>query len=339
MTTKEQLARRRSEHHPLKIIEECKKLNRPVFVAGPMVRYSKLPFREVVRDYGCDIVYSPMILAREFVRNGVARYSDFTTNDRDRSLIVQIGVNNTVDLLRMCEMIQPYVDGIGLNCGCPIKEQVREGIGALLMSDPYKVAELVRLVKDKFGDSLCIETKIRIHPDLDETVKFVKIVELSGVDFMTVHGRTKTTRSSVPLNFDAIKLVKSTVSCPVIANGDCFSLEDAHRIAEYTNCDGVMSVRGILANPTLFSGTKHATWGSVEKLINYSLEYGLPFRLIQHHLSCMLEPQIPKNLYLQLMDTKSTIELLDWLDQNFVLNRPSDQDYGNGSEIIYRTPN
>ena len=50
------------------------------------------------------------------------------------------GVNNVDDFMKFIEMIHPFVDGIGINCGCPIKEQVREGIGAALMSDPDLVA-------------------------------------------------------------------------------------------------------------------------------------------------------------------------------------------------------
>lgn len=301
-----------------------------------MVRYSKLPFRSLVREYNCDIVYTPMILAREFVRNEIARLSDFTTNNGDTPLIVQVGVNNVTDLLRFVEMIHPYVDGIGINCGCPIKEQTREGIGAALMSEPDLVASMVHAVKEKYGDKVTIETKIRIHKDLNETVSFVKKVEAAGVDFITVHGRTRTTRSSIPANFDAIKLVKEAVSVPVIANGDCFSLKDAYEIAEYTKCEGIMAVRGILANPTLFAGYEKATWGSVEKFWEYSTAYGLPFRLIQHHFSSMLDTQLSKTLYKDMMDCKNVIELLDWFDDNFILKRSGEEGFGTAVEIQYR---
>lgn len=172
------LPSRSPQHNPLRILKFARSdNNRPAFIAGPMVRYSKLPFRELVRNFNTDIVYTPMILAREFVRNDIARLSDFTTNAEDRSVIVQVGCNNVKDLLKFVDMIHPYVDGIGLNCGCPIKEQVREGIGAALMSEPELVSQMVKAVKDKYKDSVVIETKIRIHPDINETIKFVKLVE------------------------------------------------------------------------------------------------------------------------------------------------------------------
>lgn len=328
---------RNPENNPLRIIDRCRKEGRPVFIAGPMVRYSKLPFRALVREYEVDLVYSPMILAREFVRNGIARLSDFTTNNFDTPLIVQVGTNNVTDLLRFVEMIHPYVDAIGINCGCPIKEQVREGIGAALMSEPDLVASMVSAVKEKYGDKVTIETKIRIHPNLDETVAFVKKVEQAGVDFITVHGRTKSTRSSQPANFDAIKLMKESVSVPVIANGDCFSLDDAHKIVKLTNVDGVMAVRGILANPAMFAGFEKAPWGCVEKFWEYATSYGLPYRLTQHHLSCMLDGQISKELYKQFMDIKRLGELIDFFDTNFILKRSGEEGFGEAIEIPYRT--
>lgn len=68
-------------------------------------------------------------------------------------------------------------------------------------------------------------------------------VESSGVDFISVHGRLKHQRSSTPPNLDAIALVKSTVQCPVVANGDVYSLTDVSRIMEATNVDGMLISR------------------------------------------------------------------------------------------------
>lgn len=320
---------------PINIIKRVSE-HRPVTVAGPMVRYLKLPFRETCRHFGVDIVYTPMILAREFVRNDMARLSDYTTNQRDQCVVAQVGANNVEDFVRFCDMIHPYVDGVGLNCGCPIRDQVREGIGAALMTKPELVADMVRAVKTKYGDKLCVETKIRIHWDLEETVRFARGVEAAGVDYITVHGRTKNTRSLVPVNLEAIKLVKSSVSVPVIANGDCFSVEDCQRIAEYTKVDGVMSARGVLANPALFAGYKATPWSAIEVLLDAALAYGLSFRLLQHHVSQMADKLLPKLYMRQLHSLKLNIELIDWLDEHFIVHRKHDPGFGTAVAVPWR---
>ncbi len=93
-----------------------------------MVRYSKLPFRLLVREYGADIVYTPMILAHEFIRSQIARDSDFTTcsverettpDGREHALIAQFASSDAVEFARAAELIAPWVDGVDLNCGCP----------------------------------------------------------------------------------------------------------------------------------------------------------------------------------------------------------------------------
>lgn len=48
-----------------------------------MVRYSKLAFRQAVVQYGVDLAYTPMILAKEFNRSHYARDS----GERPHSLL------------------------------------------------------------------------------------------------------------------------------------------------------------------------------------------------------------------------------------------------------------
>ncbi|GAX71159.1 tRNA dihydrouridine synthase [Saccharomyces cerevisiae] len=330
------------ETDPLHIIKTRQKTHgRPVTIAGPMVRYSKLPFRQLCREYNVDIVYSPMILAREYVRNEHARISDLSTNNEDTPLIVQVGVNNVADLLKFVEMVAPYCDGIGINCGCPIKEQIREGIGCALIYNSDLLCSMVHAVKDKYGDKLRIETKIRIHEALDETVELCRKLCDAGVDWITIHGRTRRTRSSQPANLDAIKYIIENISdknVPVIANGDCFKLSDLERITKYTGAHGVMAVRGLLSNPALFAGYTTCPWGCIEKFCYWALEFGgLPFQLTQHHLYCMLENmELKKSLLKEMMNLKNYISLIDWFDKTFEFKCYGEDGFGMGVEIPYK---
>lgn len=42
-------------------------------ICAPMVRYSKQSFRQLVRLYGVDVAYTPMILADSFTKSAKAR--------------------------------------------------------------------------------------------------------------------------------------------------------------------------------------------------------------------------------------------------------------------------
>ena len=311
----------------------------PVLIAGPMVRYSKLPLRETIRElvetFNPDqkiIIYTPMILAREFARNQVVRIGDFTTSNMDSPLIIQFGASNPLDLARAASLVQPYCDGIGLNCGCPIPEQCREGVGAALMRKPYLVAEMVRAVKNVCGKDFFVEVKIRIHSDLDQTVRFARIVEAAGADSICVHGRRRADRSgNVPVNLEAIARVKAAVSVPVIANGDFRVPSDLQKIIEATEVDGVMSARGILSNPALFCGPEFSScpWAAVEIFWDHAMASGLPFQLILHHMVEMFKGRGDLAKYRkELVLNTTTHGLLDWFDASFDLQRRGEPLFG-----------
>jgi tRNA-dihydrouridine synthase 4 len=331
-----------------------------------MVRYSKLPFRALVRDYSVDLTFTPMLVAKEFTRHHAARYTDFSTNEDDRPVIAQFAAKDAVTLARAAEMVFPYVDGVDLNCGCPQTWACQEGIGAGLMQHPETVRDMVRGVKARLGQEFCVSVKIRIHADLRffwcrlgltdrETVELVRRVESVGVDFISVHGRLKNQRSSTPPNLDAIELVKSTVQCPVVANGDVYSLKDVETIVEKTKVDGkwglegwlivgVMAARGILENPGLYAGFESTPWGCVERYVNYALSYGSNCHIFQHHLSEMTRVMFNKKgipslrvvltvEHRELNELKSVVEVIDWLDDLFVLRREGEKGYGLSGSI------
>ncbi|KAF8535561.1 Dus4 protein [Trichophaea hybrida] len=327
--------KRDANNHPRRLLEAAKAAGRPLYVQAPMV--SKLPFRALVRDYGVDLCYTPMILAKEFVRSENARRSDFTTNAGDAPLVVQFGAHDVTDFARAAEMVAPYCDGVNLNCGCPQSWAIQEGVGCALMKKPELVREMVLAAKKRCGDGFCVSIKIRIHPDLEETAEFVRIVETSGVDYITVHGRTRNTRSSLPVNLDGIKRVKEVATVPVVANGDVFTLEDATRIARVTGVDGVMAARGLMTNPALFAGFQKTPWGAVERFMDYVMEFTIPSRLTQHHICEMLDGLVLKKERSQMYETVTTIvELVDWLDERFILRRKGDPSFGESIDIEKR---
>lgn len=334
--------KKRAKVDVLKLIRDPNHITK---IVGPMVRYSKSSFIDTCAHFDCDVIYTPMILAREFIRSDLARISEFTTNldnTKKKGLIVQLGVNNTVDLIRSIELLKDYCDGFGINCGCPIKQQNDEMIGAQLIYNPEGLCEMVRAVKERYSDEVTLEVKIRIHDNWDQTVELCHKLNASGVDWITIHGRGKTTRSSQPCNFEAIKYIKSQLpsDLPIIANGDCFKLEDVRLISEQCNVQGVMAVRGVLNNPAMFSGFLHTPWKAIELMVHYSIEYGLHFALLQHHLHCMLSKSNPKpssKILKKLMDNeiKSTSDILDYLDTYFVLKRYGEDGFAEAVDVPY----
>ena len=83
-------------------------------------------------------------------------------------------------------------------------------------------------------------------------VEVAKIIEQAGAAAITIHGRTREEYYSGRADLDIIKQVKESVNIPVIGNGDIKSIEDANKMFEYCNVDGIMIGRGSMGNPWIF---------------------------------------------------------------------------------------
>lgn len=288
-----------------------------------MVRYSKLPFRLLLRSQNVDVIYTPMILAHEFIRSQIARDSDFTTspverrdfNGRPRILIAQFASSDPEEFARAADLISPWVDGVDLNCGCPQSWARKEGIGCSLMEDRDLVMNMVRAAKDRLGNAKSVSCKIRIHADLERTIEWVqKVVDEGGVDFITVHGRTRNQRSSTPPDYEAIRRIKKSTRVPVVANGDAWDFGDVDRIAEMTNVNGVMAARGLLESPALFEPARNCYGPSCARsFLELAIRHPIPFPLALHHVAAMTVGETRKQERKALMACRDLVDLVDFV--------------------------
>jgi len=136
-----------------------------------------------------------------------------------------------------------------------------------------------------------------------------------GVSLITVHGRKPDQRSSSPVSYEAVKMVKEMATVPIIANGNCFSLEEAIKWEELTGVNGVMSARGILQNPALFAGFPVTPKKVVTDWLDISLSYGLSFLKIHQHLMFMLYSVHTPSEKQEFNNLKSIPAILDYLSK------------------------
>ncbi|KAL5819671.1 hypothetical protein ACOSQ4_023513 [Xanthoceras sorbifolium] len=280
------------------------KLGRPKLIVAPMVDNSELPFRMLCRKYGAEAAYTPMLHSRIFTETEKYRNEEFTTCKEDRPLFVQFCANDPDILLAAARRVEPYCDYVDINFGCPQRIARRGNYGAFLMDK----LPLVKSLVEKLATNLHVPVscKIRVFPNLQDTLSYAKMLEDAGCSLLAVHGRTRDEKDGKKFRADwnAIRAVKNALRIPVLANGNIRHMDDVENLMEETGCDGVLSAESLLENPALFAGFRTAEWieGSEESTKDGNLDqadllveylklcerYPVPWRMIRSHVHKLL---------------------------------------------------
>ena len=222
-------------------------------VLAPLAGYTDLPFRSVVKKFGVDLTVSEMISSNALAYNSEKTYKMIQKSPNENPYFVQLS-GSKADIIRIAvEKLNEIdgIDGIDLNCGCPAPKVFGHGSGSNLLGDLPRLKEILSTIK-KYSNKQYTTAKIRIGIDEKIPVDIAKVVEDCGADMIAVHGRTKKGAYKAPVDYDAIKAIKESVSIPVIANGDITDYAKAKKVLEYTGADGVMIGRGAIGKPWVF---------------------------------------------------------------------------------------
>ncbi|MBA3722629.1 MAG: tRNA-dihydrouridine synthase family protein [Parachlamydiaceae bacterium] len=149
------------------------------------------------------------------------------------------------------EIVKRGAPRVDLNCGCPSNTVTGRGAGSSLLKEPnhlYKVAKAM-------VDSVDIPVTAKLRAGFDDTSLFKEnllAAQESGIKFLTLHARTKADGYVAPARWELISEAKQLLSIPVIGNGDILTVQDAVKMLQQTNCDGLMIGRGSAINPFIF---------------------------------------------------------------------------------------
>ncbi|XP_039748830.1 tRNA-dihydrouridine(20a/20b) synthase [NAD(P)+]-like [Pararge aegeria] len=311
----------KSKTNVIELFQDAKANQTYVKVCAPMVRYSKVQFRTLVKNFGVDLCFTPMILADSFCQNAKARSNEFVTTKYDTPLVVQFAANNVDEFLDASKLVYPYVDGVDLNCGCPQRWAMKDGYGCALLSNPELVHNLLRTVRNNFPANFTVSVKVRILQEVKKTIIMCQQLEKCGIDFMTIHGRTPAQKSGEVIDVETLKEICEVITIPVIANGGIKTLYDADQLHGILQCSGIMAASGILNNPALFSGYNKTPLSCIKQWMDLKnkCDEKITFQCYHHHLVFMLEKILTKKQK-QEFNYLSTFECVDNFLHKHILN-------------------
>ena len=150
---------------------------------------------------------------------------------------------------------------IDINMGCPVRKVVSSGEGSALMKTPDLAVKLMEAVKG--ATHLAVTVKMRLGFDVTSmtALELAKAAEALGLQWVCIHGRTRTQMFSGVADRQAVAGIKEQVNIPVLYNGDIATAEDALDALRVTGCDGVLIGRGAMGNPWLFREIEDALEG------------------------------------------------------------------------------
>ncbi|HWK78730.1 tRNA dihydrouridine synthase DusB [Microbacterium sp.] len=250
-------------------------LDVPVVLA-PMAGITNTAFRRLCREYGAGLYVSEMITSRALVERNETTMRLIRHHESETPRSIQLyGVDpKTIAEAVRIIVAEDHADHIDLNFGCPVPKVTRKGGGAAL---PWKTSLFADIVDQavKAAGPLPLTVKMRkgIDPDHLTFLDAGRAAEDAGAAAVALHARTASEFYSGHADWNAIGELKQAVtSIPVLGNGDIWSADDAVRMMDETDCDGVVVGRGCLGRPWLF-GDLATAFGAEARPVDATLGF------------------------------------------------------------------
>ncbi len=232
-------------------------LSSPV-ILGPMAGVTDLPYRLICKEYGVGLLVTEMVSCKALYYKDKKSERIMEIREDERPVALQIFGSDPQIMATVVSQINDHNhDIIDINMGCPAPKIVNNGDGSALMKTPDLAEEIVRAVVAASKKPVTVKIRKGWDADSVNAVDIAKRAEAAGAAAIAVHGRTRDQLYMGKADWSIIKAVKGAVSVPVIGNGDIFSIEDAVRMKDETNCDGLMIARGAQGNPWILRQVSH----------------------------------------------------------------------------------
>jgi nifR3 family TIM-barrel protein len=231
----------------------------PVFLA-PMEDVTDINFRILCKEFGVDMVYTEFVSSDALIRHVNKTKQKLQLADAERPIGIQIygrEVDAMVEAAKICEEANPNV--IDINFGCPVKKVAGKGAGSGMMRTPDLMVDITRAVVDAVKLPVTVKTRLGWDCDSKIIVDLAEELQDTGIQALTIHGRTRSQLYKGDADWSLIGEVKNNqrMRIPIIGNGDVTTPQECKQRFDQTGVDAVMIGRGAIGNPWIFKEVKH----------------------------------------------------------------------------------
>ncbi len=227
-------------------------------IVAPMAGVTDRPFRMLCKSMGAGMAVSEMVSSNSLLYGSEKTKRRANHEGEVDPISVQIV---GADPKMLAQAARYNVDEgaqiIDINMGCPAKKICNVMAGSALLQNEMLVAEILQAVVAAVAVPVTLKIRTGWDKQNRNAVRIAQIAEASGIQALSIHGRTRACAYTGDAEYDTIAAVKASVNIPVIANGDITTPEKALHVLQRTGADAVMIGRAAQGRPWIFREIEH----------------------------------------------------------------------------------
>lgn len=238
---------------------------------SPMDDITDLPFRELCKEFGADVLVTEFIASEALNRDAEKSFRKMRFTERQRPIGIQIFGADEDELLRCLDVVeQAEPDFIDINWGCPVRKVAGRGAGSGILQDVPKMLGITEKIVKRAHLPVTVKTRLSYSADSMMVTDFAEALQDTGIAALAIHGRTKSQMYSGTADWNPIGAVKNNprMHIPIFGNGDIVSASQAVDSKRRYGIDGILIGRGAIGNPWIFEQCVRLFHGEQEREVS-----------------------------------------------------------------------
>jgi nifR3 family TIM-barrel protein len=235
-------------------------LRKEPLLLAPMEDVTDLMFRKLCKHYGADLIYTEFVSSDALVREVDKTLKKMILDDRERPVGIQLygkEIDAMVEAAKIAEEARPNI--IDINFGCPVKKIASKGAGAGMLRDIPKMIAMTSAIVKAVNTPVTVKTRLGWDDNSKNIVNIAEQLQDTGIQALTIHGRTRAQMYSGEADWTLIGQVKNNVrmTIPIIGNGDISTPPKARQYLDRYGVDALMIGRPSIGRPWIFREIRH----------------------------------------------------------------------------------
>jgi len=265
-------------------IEKFRALNHPMklgnvdfssrLLLAPMAGICNLPYRLLMEDLGAGGTVSELISCHGINYGNQRTLEMLKIDPLEKNVGIQLFGEDAEAMARAAQVAESFGPKfLDINMGCPVNKVVTKGGGSALMRDITALAPLFEKVRGQIKIPLSIKIRTGWDANTLNAAEIIKIAKESGIEWVAIHGRTRTQQYTGVADWNFIENLNQVKSLPLIGNGDLHHPYGVSERLQKTECDALMIARGALRNPFIFLESLDPAYASQKRSIFNGHDY------------------------------------------------------------------